>query len=110
MGQYLFIIILSISGFCLGWRTITSEGMILGWLREWSIKHLHSFIAKPFILCITCLSSFWGTIIFWIYFLYLNAELNIFTIFAWIFSCIVCAFINTIAWNLKTLTEKKINN
>lgn len=109
MAHYLFYVIVSMSAFCLGWRTITSEGMIFGWLRLWCIDHMHPMIAKPFILCVTCLSSVWGTVIFWCFFIHLHKPITKFIIFEWIISCIICSFINTFAWNLKTLIEKQSN-
>jgi hypothetical protein len=109
MGQYLFYVICSISAFCLGWRMITSEGMILGWLREWCIEHMYHFIAKPFILCITCMASIWGTVIFWCFDACLNIHVDVFTLLEWILCCVVCAFINTFVWQLKVLIEKYIN-
>jgi hypothetical protein len=109
MAQHLISIIFSISGFCLGWRIITEDGMILGFLRRFFIEHVHPVIAKPFILCITCTSSVWGTIIFWIFFAYSDYSVDIFTIFEWIFCCIVCSFINTILWQLKIILDKITN-
>jgi hypothetical protein len=100
-------VILSISGWCLGWRVITSEGMLFGFLRRWAIDHLNPFLAKPLILCITCMSSIWGSIIFWLFFAYSDKDVEIITIFEWIFCCCISSFISTFAWQLNELIGKQ---
>ncbi len=63
----LLINIAIISGFCLGWRTVTDDGSILYFLRApfedvenpWAL-----FILKPIILCVKCMPSFWGIAIY----------------------------------------------
>ena len=67
----ILIDILIIGIFCNGWFIITRDGMILDGFRIWldqSIKptsilrHLYT----PFIGCIICMSSFWGSLIYYI--------------------------------------------
>lgn len=63
--------ILYISLFCLGWHTITSEGMLLHFIKEWlSVKLPENtkwdYLYKPLIGCPPCMASVWGTTIYWI--------------------------------------------
>jgi hypothetical protein len=95
----------------MGWRLITDrdKDMLLGFLRTFALEKLPPFIAKPTILCETCMASFWGTIIFWSMFFHSGSHFEIFTIFEWVFCCIVSSFTNTLLWNLFRLIEKIIN-
>lgn len=87
----LIITILTTVSFCLGWRIITDKGNILYFLRKpfeqmednlelneelylkfkspkvfYRIYKLKTKIelARPFVLCITCMASFWGVLVF----------------------------------------------
>lgn len=63
----LLINIAIISAFCLGWRTVTDDGSILYFLRApfeevenaWAL-----FFLKPVLLCVKCMSSFWGVLVY----------------------------------------------
>jgi hypothetical protein len=55
--------LLIVVGVCLGLRTITDDGMIGSPIRMWAIT-LPEWIGKPLITCVTCMSSLWGTIVF----------------------------------------------
>lgn len=54
--------------FCLGFRTLLSDGMILHFIRKpfENTKHYSNWhiILKPIILCVICFSSFWGGLTF----------------------------------------------
>jgi hypothetical protein len=106
--------------FCLGWRIITDEGNLLYFIRKpfenipdqlelneelyLSVKNpvvknrikilkLKLYFAKPFILCITCFSSIWGTVVY----IALNGiDLN--HVPHLIINCISAAFIQTYIW------------
>ena len=55
---------LVISGWCLGFRTITDDGMVLYPIREYAEKQERfKFLLKPLILCVTCTASIHGLII-----------------------------------------------
>lgn len=41
--------------------TLFGKGMILGWLGDWLDKWLPDFIQKPLYGCLPCMSSVWGT-------------------------------------------------
>ena len=62
--DHYFSMIAVISMFCLGLRAITDEGMIGYPIRKFFQDKFFT-IGKPLILCITCMSSFWGTVIYW---------------------------------------------
>jgi hypothetical protein len=67
----LLLQVIYISLFCLGWHTITSEGMIFYFIRTWLDKRipqspLGDLIYKPLIGCSPCMASFWGSICYWI--------------------------------------------
>jgi hypothetical protein len=67
----LLLQVLYISLFCLGLHTITSEGMVLFFVKEWLSKKLPEntkwdYLYKPIIGCPPCMASIWGTIIYWI--------------------------------------------
>jgi hypothetical protein len=107
-------VILSISGFCLGWRAITDTGMIFGFLRQifmrttpkqigkggptMNVLIIPSWIGKPFVLCVTCMSSFWGTLIFWGQAYFNHLEVTPVLVLTWVYSCICASFINGLLW------------
>ena len=59
--QY-FALTLTISLFCLGLRAITDVGM-LGYPIRLFFQKNAPYWGKPIVLCSTCMSSFWGTVI-----------------------------------------------
>ena len=94
--SYYFSMIGLISLFCLGLRVITDDGMIGHPIRKLFLK-LPEMIGKPLILCVTCMSSFWGTIIYWSNTLaYQN--FNYIMISDWLGITISAAFVNAIFW------------
>lgn len=51
--------------FCLGFRVLLSEGMILHFLRRpFENMKYPNILLKPILLCVVCFSSFWGGIVF----------------------------------------------
>lgn len=63
----LLINIVIISAFCLGWRTITDDGSVLYFLRSpfEEVKNAWAlFFLKPIILCVKCMPSFWGVLVY----------------------------------------------
>lgn len=109
--------------FCLGWRIITDENQILYFIRkyfednhveyDYKIERIKmdgeyrkellqfeilwhqviQFIGKPLVICITCMSSIWGVVIF----------LLLTTNFTWtgmILNCVCASFIQTFIWKL----------
>lgn len=112
--------------FCLGWRIITDEGQLLYSIRklfediesdyDYHLEReknfgekinnykkftskLLMFVGKPFVICITCMSSFWGCLIYW----YMTTE---FIIINMGINCICASFIQTFIW---VLYSNKIN-
>jgi hypothetical protein len=84
----ILIDILIISLFCNGWYLITSQGMVLNIVREWYLtiaggienssgevywsklfqnkyQRVLAFIYKPLFGCVTCMSSIWGSLVYW---------------------------------------------
>ena len=80
---------LVISAWCLGFRTVTDEGMVLHFLREkaqiWNDKP----IMKPLILCVTCTASIHGLVIH-----YLMWGFS----FEMIITIIFSAYLNSLGW------------
>ena len=96
-----FGLILGISLFCLGLRAITDEGMIGYPIRAYALKNFPVW-GKPVILCSTCMSSFWGTILFWSFFISLEIQLSPIIFCYWIVITISTAFVNAVAWEYYT--------
>ena len=65
-------------------------------IESWKERKLnYEFYLKPIILCVYCMPSFWGTIIY--------VSLNGFTNpIEWILSCVMSVFINAFIWDLYT--------
>ena len=55
---------ITISLFCLGLRTITDKGKILYPLRQLATKYLPNYLHKPLLTCAPCMASVWGTTIY----------------------------------------------
>jgi len=94
-----FKIIIIISLFCLGLRTITDDGKIGQPLRDLA-KKLPTNLGKPILLCCACMSSIWGTIIYWSFFGSNIPE--------WILVVISASFLNSFLWEVNTLVVDKI--
>ena len=93
-----FGLIFAVSLFCLGLRAITDEGMIGYPIRLFALKHFPK-IGKPLVLCATCMSSFWGTIIYWLYFFnHTSGEIDLASFCYWIAISISSAFVNAVLW------------
>jgi hypothetical protein len=111
-------VITVISGFCLGLRTITDTDKIFYFVRKWFLKTKvckgtleHKFIipewiSKPLILCVSCYSSFYGSLIFWGIVFMFKQDLSYLLFLQWVFVCVVCSFINGFLWSL----YQKISN
>ena len=94
--SYYFSMIAVVSLFCLGLRAITDNGMIGHPIRKYFLEKM-PYWGKPLILCSTCMSSFWGTIIYWSHALaYKNAIITM--IPEWFGITISAAFVNAIFW------------
>lgn len=94
--QY-FSLTLAISLFCLGLRAITDEGMIGHPIRLFFQKHA-PYWGKPIVLCSTCMSSFWGTVISVALLFTLQLQATPILLLVWLGSTISSAFINSLLW------------
>ena len=94
--QY-FCLVLVISLFCLGLRAITDEGMIGNPLRRFFQKHA-PYWGKPIILCSTCMSSFWGTVICVTLLFTFTLKATPVLFLMWVGSTISASFVNAILW------------
>ena len=92
-----FEMIAIVSLFCLGLRAITDNGMIGYPIRKYFLDRM-SYWGKPIVLCATCMSSFWGTIIYWGYELSNNQIVYAGNIVEWLGIAISSAFVNAIFW------------
>jgi hypothetical protein len=87
--------------FCIGIQAITeyeedkngniSDKMILWKLRFYSIKYLGVWLSKPLFLCLPCMASIVGTIIFFTFSLVFFQNV---CIFAWPLYCITLSGLN----------------
>lgn len=100
--------------FCLGWRIVTDEGQLLYFIKkpfEDNYNRINAltelgkktpisrtviyYIGKPFVMCITCMASIWGTVIF----IAING-IQVSLIDNLIWNCIAASFIQTLIWKL----------
>lgn len=104
----LLINIALVSLFCLGWRTITSDGAILNFLRK-PFENVTSgyarYVLNPIILCVKCMPSFWGTLVYLTlnhYEAFIHLEFGLLDADDWLL-LIVCiissSFVSAYAWN-----------
>ena len=91
-----FELILIVSLFCLGLRAVTDDGMIGYPIRKFALERFPN-LGKPIVLCSTCMSSAWGTIIFWGHSLSLESYGH-HMIANWLGVCISAAFVNSVLW------------
>ena len=91
-----FELILIVSLFCLGLRAVTDDGMIGYPIRKFALDNF-PVLGKPIVLCSTCMSSFWGTVIFWGLSLQASAY-DHYMIASWLGVCISSAFVNSVLW------------
>ena len=94
--QY-FMLTLTISLFCLGLRAITDDGMIGNPIRVFFQKHA-PYWGKPIVLCSTCMSSFWGTVICLTLLFTLSLTATPVLFLMWLGSTISAAFVNAVCW------------
>lgn len=97
-----FETLMIVVGVCLGLRTITDVGQIGAPLRAFVAANLPSWIGKPLLLCITCMSSFWGIVVFFSIY-YKGFVFNYRSITFLISICLISSFLNTVLWNIKEL-------
>lgn len=110
MGYWEPIFIISI--FCLGLRTVSDEDMVLFPFRKYFLDRYEKFdryrinISKPIIICVTCMPSIWGTIIWWGIFIATNEIFHWWTIPVYILSIVSSSFINSVGWATFELIRK----
>ena len=126
-SQIIFTLFATVA-FCLGWRMVTDENQLLYFLRkpfenlgdeienqkfmylDYKTKRnlrkliwlqVWYYITKPTLICITCMASVWGAVLF-IYFNGISPDL----IGYLIFNCISASFLNTFVWVLFSKLNK----
>ena len=92
-----FEIVAVVSLFCLGIRAITDVGMIGYPVRLYFLTY-YPTLGKPIVLCSTCMSSVWGTLIYWGQYAYFNDCITVPSIAAWVGVVFSSAFINSVLW------------
>ena len=92
-----FSLIFVVSLFCLGIRAITDEGMIGYPIRKYFQENLPN-LGKPVVLCSTCMSSVWGTLIFWGHNVQTSSCLSVQSVAMWVGIVFSAAFINSLCW------------
>jgi hypothetical protein len=88
---------------------VTDDDKILFPVRNYFIERyekIPEWISKPFVLCVACFASFWGTIIYWLLWYALDEELSRVTWIMWPLSCMTASFVNGIFWALLELIRK----
>ena len=95
-AQY-FALTFAVSLFCLGLRSITDTGMI-GYPIRLFFQKRAPYWGKPIVLCSTCMSSFWGTVICLTLFFTFSLSLTLPLILMWLGSTISAAFVNAVLW------------
>lgn len=100
-------LIIGISLFCLGLREITDDvGGRIGYpVKQFLLKiGIPVWILKPIILCVTCMPSFWGSILYFSMII-VNYDVEIFydlqVYVQWLIIIISCSFINTLLWGMR---------
>lgn len=106
----ILIDILLISVFCNGWFIITRDGMVLDRFRIWldrSIKpeSIIRYIYTPFIGCIICMSSFWGSLIY-LKNISITYEYGLYHAWNYPITIVGSAFGNYLLFNLLELIKK----
>lgn len=94
--QY-FMLTLLISFFCLGLRAITDPGMIGYPIRSFFLRRAPHW-GKPIVLCSTCMSSFWGTVICATLLFTLSIKITSILVLMWLGATISAAFVNAVCW------------
>ena len=95
--QIYLLLILIVSLFCLGLRAITDSGMIGYPVREYFFDKA-PYWGKPIVLCPACMTSLWGTIIYWGYTLTMTTQVEFFHFPCWIGVCISSSFVSAFCW------------
>ncbi len=88
-------IIITISLFCVGLRSITDPGKVMDFVRNFVKEKLPIYIGKPICLCAPCMSSLWGTVIYWVFY-----GSSIQDIPEWILVTIAASYVNWFLWEL----------
>jgi len=125
---YIIMIMACIIVFVLGLRTVTDDGKIFCFIREYfmrtkkrkvthpcmngkisviEVKVIPEYISKPLILCAACMPSFWGTIIFWMMMCFYHEQIEWIMIAPqWLFSCVGCSFFSFYIWHTYECLKK----
>jgi len=103
----LIIVLMSIVGCCMGLHVASDEDMVLEPIRKLledkaeGSKSL-TFLFKPVLLCVCCMPSIYGTIIYWAYILYASIEITWWVFFVWPIIILTSSFLNCfIGWSLE---------
>lgn len=97
------------SSICLGIRMITDDHKIGYPIRDFFIKNYDKIpfkLADPLMLCVACMASIWGSLIFWSLWVFFDGYFNWFDLFQWVSCCLVTSFVNGFTWALFELVRK----
>src|SRR3990167_10214323 len=83
---------------CLGIRCISDIDKLFSPLKDYLGKKLPVWIWKPVIGCVTCMPSFYGTIVFWWVFIFTDVVFSVWTLPEWFLVCLTASFICDILW------------
>lgn len=60
------------------------------------IELMPMFWLKPFVLCVYCFASFWGSLVFWLFHWFYLKDVNYTLIPLWIISVFICVVFNAV--------------
>lgn len=106
---------LLISLFCVGFKLVTEDGMLLYFLhkpfenlhidvknnakkfgknsRKYKLSYFKWYVMKPIILCVTCFASVWGSLI-WVSIYGFHFPIQ------WVITIVSASYLNTLLWHL----------
>lgn len=86
-----------------GLYLVTEKGMVGYPIRKFAVMRFPEWIHNPIIVCITCMASFHGTLIFILLILEHIIHLNL---VVWILGCVMSAFIQTFLMSIYLLVKR----
>lgn len=95
----LIIILMSIVGCCMGLHVASGDDMVLEPVRRFLEDKAEgskrvAFFSKPILLCVCCMPSIYGTIIYWAYIQSTSIIVDSWVLFMWPIVVLTSSFLN----------------
>lgn len=87
-------IIISVSGVCLGIKVASGPDMIFNGVSNFVEKRIGKYWSKPIFGCPACMSSFWGSIVYWSIVRSISIDFFVY----WPIVCLTCVVLNSVLW------------